>query len=361
MNFKESIRITLTIAAKDIVDAIKNKTTLSIMMGVGIMMLTGLALPLLFGLRRVPTAIVYDPGRSALIRGLTTRTEFSLRFVDSQEELESTLAGSHELPLGIVIPAGFQQAEGSGGEVEMDGYFVHWARPDKVTELVAFFEKELSAASWQTVHIVVEGHAVYPSSELGLQPSLLAINLTVLLLIVGLALVPYLMIEEKETHTFDALLVSPARFSHVVSGKALAGLFYCLCAAVIVFLFNTRWIVHWEIAALAFLLGAAFAVAFGLLLGIISENPTTVNLWVGLLLMLLLVPMLLAELVSAKLPAVVQVILPWMPSVAMGKLVGFSMAGAVPAMAIWSDVGVLAIEALILYTLVIWRVRRSDR
>lgn len=361
MNLKESVRIILTIAAKDITDAIKNSTTLSIMLGVAVMMLVGMALPLLFGLRRVPTAIVYDPAKSTLIRGLTARSEFDLRLVDSQEELESAVAGSSELVLGIVIPAGFQQAEGSGGEIEMDGYFAHWANPDKVAGLVAFFEKELGAASWQTVHIAIEGHAVYPSSELDLQPSLLAINLTVLLLIVGLALVPYLMIEEKETHTFDALLVSPARFGQVVSGKALAGMFYCLCAAVVVFLFNTRWIVHWEIAALAFVLGAAFTVAVGLLLGIISENPTTVNLWVGLLLMLLLVPMLLAKLVSAKLPVVVQAILPWMPSVAMGKLVGLSMVGVVPAMDIWSNAGILAVESLVFYALVVWRVRRSDR
>lgn len=361
MNLKESIRIILAIAAKDIADAIKNRTTLSIMLGVGVMMLTGLALPLLFGLRRIPTAIVYDPTRSTLIRGLTARSEFSIRLVGSQKELESAVAGSSELMLGIVIPAGFQQAEGSGGEIEMDGYYVHWAKPDKVAELVAFFEQELGKASWQTVHIAVDGNAVYPTSKLGLQPFMLAMNLTILLLVVGLALVPYLMIEEKETHTFDALLVSPARFSQVVAGKALAGLFYCLCAAVVVFIFSTRWIVHWEIAALAFLLGAVFAVAAGLLLGVLSENPTTVNLWIALLFMLLLVPTILAELANAKLPAVVQSILPWMPSVAMAKLVGFSMAGTVPAVDIWSNAGILAAESLVFYALVVWRVRQSDR
>ena len=361
MNLRESTRITLAIAAKDIADAIKNKTTLSIMLGVAVMMLSGLALPLLLGLRRIPTAVVYDPAKSTLIRGLTARSEFRLRLAASQEDLESTVAGSPELMLGIVIPAGFQQAEGSGGEIEMDGYFTHWANPDKVAGLVAFFEEELSRASWQTVRINVEGHALYPSSDLGLQPSLLAMNLTILLLVVGLALVPHLLIEEKETHTFDALLVSPARFSQVVAGKALAGMFYCLCAAVVVFLFSTRWIVHWEIAALAFLLGAVFAVAVGLLMGILSENPTTINLWMGLLLLLLVVPMLLVELASAKLPALVQAILPWTPSVAMAKLVGFSMVGAVPAADIWSNAGILAVESLVVYALVVWRVRRSDR
>jgi len=361
MNLRESIRITLAIAAKDIADAVKNRTTLSIMLGVAVMMLSAMILPLLLGLRRTPAAVVYDPAKSTLVRGLTTRSEFRLRLVDSQDELESTVAGSPEVMLGIVIPAGFQQAEGSGGEIEMDGYFVHWANPDRVAELAAFFEEELGAASWQAVHINVAGHALYPSSEPGLQPFLLAMNLTVLLLVVGLALVPYLLIEEKETHTFDALLVSPARFSQVVAGKALAGVFYCLCAAVVVFMFNARWIVHWEIAALAFLLGAAFAVAVGLLLGIVSENPATINLWVALLLMLLLVPTLLAELASARLPAVVQEIVPWMPSVVMAKLIGFSMVGAVPAGDIWSNAGILAVESLVFYALVVWRVRRSDR
>jgi ABC-2 type transport system permease protein len=361
MNLRESARITLAIAAKDITDAIKNKTTLSIMLGVAVMMLSAMLLPLLLVLRGTPTAVVYDPARSTLIRGLTARNEFRLRLVDSQEELESAVAGSPELMLGIVIPAGFQQAEGSGGEIEMDGYFAHWANLDKVAELVAFFEEELSQASWQTVRINVAGHALYPSSDLSGQPFLLAMNLTILVLVVGLALVPHLLIEEKETHTFEALLVSPARYSQVVAGKALAGVFYCLCAAVVVFLFSIRWIVHWEIAALAFLLGAAFAVAVGLLLGIAAENPTTINLWMGLLLMLLLVPMLLAELASARLPAVVQEILPWTPSVALAKLVGYSMAGDVPATDIWSNAGVLAVESLIFYVLVVWRVRRSDR
>ncbi|MBN1936626.1 MAG: hypothetical protein JW934_18335, partial [Anaerolineae bacterium] len=99
----------------------------------------------------------------------------------------------------------------------------------------------------------------------------------------------------------------------------------------------------------------------GLLMGIVSDNPTTVNLWVGLLIMFLLVPMLLAELANAKLPAVVQAILPWIPSVAMAKLVGFSMAGTTPAIDVWSNVGILAVEALVFYVLVVWRVRRSDR
>jgi hypothetical protein len=44
---RANLRILWAIASKDITDAIQNKTTLSIMLGVGLMMLTGMALPLL--------------------------------------------------------------------------------------------------------------------------------------------------------------------------------------------------------------------------------------------------------------------------------------------------------------------------
>lgn len=360
MNWRENARIIGAIAAKDIVDAIKNKTTLSLLLGIGFMMLLGMALPLLLGLRDTPVAVIYDPGRSTLIRGLTARPEFRLYLVTSQTELEETVAGSSELLLGIVIPPGFQPAEGAGGELTLDGYVSHRANPEKIAERVAFFESELSKASWQTIHINVTGHTVYPTSSLEGQPFLMAINITVLILVVGMMLAPYLLIEEKETHTFEALLVSPARFGQVVAGKALAGGFYCLCAAVVIGLFNAPWIVHWELAVLALFLGALFAVAVGLLLGAVCDTPTTLSLWMGLLLLLLVVPTLLVRLTNARLPEFVQLILPWVPSVAMSKLSGVAMVGSVPAGSVWPNVGILVAESLIVYALVGWRVRQAN-
>jgi len=360
INLRENVRIMGAIAAKDIVDAIKNKTTLSILLGIGFMMLLGMVLPLLLGLRATPVAVIYDPGRSTLIRGLAARPEFRLYLVTSQTELEETVAGSPELLLGLVIPPGFQPAEGSGGELTLEGYVSHRADPAKTAERVAFFEAELSKASWQTIHINVAGHTVYPTSSLEGQPFLMAVNTTVLILVVGMILAPYLLIEEKETRTLEALLVSPARFGQVVAGKALAGGFYCLCAAVVIGLFNAPWIVHWELAVLALCLGALFAVAVGLLLGAICDTPTTLSLWMGLLLLLLVVPTLLMRLTNAHLPEFVRLILPWMPSVAMSELVGLAMVGSVPAGAVWPNVGILVMESLALYAVVGWRVRQAD-
>lgn len=359
-SLRANLRIVGAIAAKDIVDAIKNKITLSIMLGTGVMMLTSLALPLLLGSRSLPTAVVYDPGKSTLVKGLTARGEFQLRLVDSQEELDAFLCSYPADALGLVIPPEFRQAAGSGETVEIQGYWAHWIDRNKVASLAKFFEAELGKASWQTVRINIGGHLVYPSFDSNALSLTTTLMLTVIL-VMGLVLVPLLLVEEKETRTFEALLVSPARLSQVVTGKALAGMFFCLCAAVVALAFNARLFVHWDIAILAVLLGAAFAVAIGLFVGALFDNPATINLWMGVITIFLLVPPILEGLNSSRLPEAIRAIIPWIPSAAMNKLLGFSMAGDIHSAPIGLNVVILVVATLVFYALVGWRVRQMDR
>lgn len=357
----QGARIIWAVAAKDIVDALRNKTTFSIMVGVALMMLLGMALPLLLGLKDIPTAVVYDPGQSTLIKALTARDEFRLRLVESQEEMESVLTSSPNAALGLIIPPEYRQAAGSGGAVEIQGYYAHWADSARVASLATLFEEKLGEASWQTVHVNTEGHIIYPAYDSSGQLSMLSLSTSIILVTMGFSLVPLLMVEEKETHTFDALLVSPASLGQVVIGKAIAGSVYCLAAAAVVFAFNAKLIVHWEVVILAALLGAAFAVAVGLLMGALFDNPATLGLWTGLLAIVLIVPTILGFLSGAKLPAIVQTVVPWIPSVALSKLFTLSMAGNFPAAALWTNTVALLGAALIVYVLVVWRVRRADR
>ncbi|MCP4537377.1 MAG: ABC transporter permease, partial [Chloroflexi bacterium] len=188
-----------------------------------------------------------------------------------------------------------------------------------------------------------------------------ALNLCMVIFFVGLSLVPYLLLEEKETRTFDALLVSPARFGQIVIGKALVGVFYCSCAVAVALLFSSKFFVHWDIAILAIVLCAAFAVAVGLLMGAIYENQSTANMWTGLVLVGLLGPVFLSHVNSARLPAIVRTILPWIPSVAFRNLIGYSIAGDFQSASVWSNAAILAGAAVIALALVVWRVRQSDR
>jgi len=357
--FAADLRIIAAIAAKDIVDALKNRITLSIILGVAIMMVSSMTLSLVLGQPKVPSAVVHDAARSALFRGLARRTEFRLTLAASLSEMEAAVGASLGLVLGIEVPPEFHEAVAGDAPVTLDGYAPHWAKPEQVAPLVAFFEEELSAASGRALRISADNRVYFAADATW--PSTLGLNLTLQVLFIGLAVVPYLMIEEKETRTYEALLVSPARVGHIVSGKALVGCFYCLCAAAVAFLTIQRWIAHWELAVLAGLLCSAFAVAVGLWMGALFENPATLNMWMLVALACLLGPALLLRFGAARLPALVQAILPCMPSVAAVRLMGQAMAAPAPATTLLQPVAVLAGWALLFGALVTLEVRRMER
>ena len=71
--------------------------------------------------------------------------------------------------------------------------------------------------------------------------------------------------------------------------------------------------------------------------------------------------MLFSALASSNLPAALQTLLPYTPSVVMSNLFGMSFSNIIDVGALLSNLGVLFGFALVLLLLVAWRVRRMDR
>ena len=118
----------------------------------------------------------------------------------------------------------------------------------------------LSQSLGRPVTIHIEGNIVYPPSDGVLFLSLATINSVLMILMMGIFLVPSLLFEEKETKTMQALLVSPASIGQVVIGKALAGSFYILVTAVMIFAISWADVIHWDMVIL-------FVIGGGILLG----------------------------------------------------------------------------------------------
>jgi len=356
--FNQSFRIILAVAAKDIVEALKNRILLTIIIGVLILMLTGPALSLLVN-RNQPMLVILDLSGLGDYQSLEQRTDMQLVVVDSAEEMESYILQPPQTIIGVVMLSSV--AASPSDETILDGYTAHWVSQRHMQERVVFFESVLSEASGKTIRIDMDNHQLYPSLDDSYLFTMIAISLTILILLVGLALVPYLFIEEKENHTMDALLVSPAHFWQLVTGKLMAGSVYCLIAAGIVLLFNYRIVVTWELLVPTVLLATAFAVALGLLMGMLFENSASMGLWTSLLTIFLLVPPLLQTVGSEKIPAAIQTFFSILPSSIIFKLVTLSMLGEVPVEPIWQGMLLLVGFTLVLCVLVVWRIRRMDR
>ena len=361
-SFNDSIRIIWAIALKDIVDALKNRTTLTIMLGTALLVLSSQALPLLMQLQDLPKAYAVDPGESVGIEVLTEeRSSFRVYRSPSQQMMKNDLVEAPDVRLGLVIPEDFDQLVKSNESIELQGFIAHWASQEELNRLVTFFEGQFKDQIGVAVKIQIEGNAVYPQPDAGGFLIMISLAFVLVIITLGILLVPFLMIEEKETHTIDALLVSPASYAQVVAGKAIAGVFYCLVAAAVVLLINHGLIAQWALVILAVISGSMFAVSLGLLIGTLFENPTSMNMWGGLLIAVLMVPMFLSMTVGPNFPPLIQALLPWLPSVAIVNLVRFSFAADIFPLPTLLDLGRLTAFTLMLFVLVVWRLRRIER
>jgi len=359
--FSRWLRIVLAVAGKDVTDAIKNRITISIILGVTMIVLTGRVLPLMMKLRPEKRAYVYDASGSTFVEEFSRGESYRLLEVPSEEamlrEVGVTVAGT----IGLALPTDLEAILEGDEPLEIEAYYAHALQRTERDELMALFVSGLSEALNREIIINTEGNELFPALDAGGTPFMVSISLAISILTIGMSLVPLLMIEEKERHTIDALLISPASYGQIVLGKALAGMFYCTVAALVVYVLNISLLATGWVAVIAVLAGALFTVSLGLLLGVLFEQPANMNMVMGLVLMVLMVPMLLSLVPMVNIPDSLVTALPYIPSVAMSRLFSMSFSNVVDASSFLFNLGVLLGFASVLLLVVTWRVKRMDR
>lgn len=346
-----SVRIVWTIASKDIVDALKNRTILSIMLGVLLMLVSIQALPMLLKLDNRPRLTVYDPDRT-LLGDLRRSDAVQAGGARSTAEVIDNVQSYSGPLLGLDLPAGLADDR---GPLVVTGYLSHWVRANEAAELQAAAEAHLTALAGRA--ITVEVHPVYPEPGKPGRAAMLISGYVMAVMLTALIVVPFLFLEEREANTLALLTLSPASPGQVVAGKAIAGLAYSLAAFVVLLFFNLTFVVTWGLFLGGVLLGAVFAVMLGLLLGITAETHSGVNLWAALLAMFLILPASVASFAPA-LPAWAEQVLPWIPSMALAELLGLSFAATADLAQAVRPLALLLGMTLVLFLLVVWRCGR---
>lgn len=358
---RSSARILAAIVAKDLREAVTNKMGLSILVGTAFIALNGAALPLLVRARAKPSAIVYAPAPSTIVRGLAMRDDFRLAITDSRKDFDDTIAAGPGTWLGIALPEDFDQRAGKNQTIELQGYAAHWADVDEVEGLAALFEEQLGLATWGTVRIDLSGPRIYPTMEAGGQITIGLLTMLLAVGAIGFALTPLLFVEEKESHTLDVLLASPASFREILTGKALVGMVYCLLASLAPVLFVRQWVVHWDVIALAAVLSSMFVVSIGVLIGVMAGTPTAAGIWAGPGLAFVLVPVMAQFFANPSWPSIVGQAIAWMPGPLLFTLYRLASIELVPAQQLWSSALALAGMAGLVLLLAAWRVQRLSR
>jgi ABC-2 type transport system permease protein len=350
------------IARKDIVDAIKNSHLF-------FALLLPLGLSLLFRVVFAPpeqlsmlTIAVHDQGGSRFAERLRTLPQVQVVEVGSLEELsvqvEKGATG------GLVLPVDFEAAVRAGDRPELD---VRLNERQGPAERIAFqwlVEQQLWALA---------GHelpARMPSTGLDalggtqaqravhLDRFLLIVVLVMALAMTGTYMLPTLLVEEKEKHTLQALLVSPASVVDVVAGKAATGLFYSLLMVGVLIVIGRGWAGDWVVSFAVLLLGALFTVMVGLLMGSLFHTTAQVNTWSSVVMLALTMP---SWFTIIPVPAYLQAVLRLIPTHYVVEALNLSLAGEAPFVRVAGQLAVLAGSVVVVFFSVVWALRRTQQ
>jgi hypothetical protein len=354
----DTLYIAWIIGTKDILDALKNKSSRSniiIMIGMVVFFYWfGTLRPFDKGVN----VVVYDEGDTSLaIEAVTlgNGAEYSFREASSLQEMEQKMAYQ---TLGLVLPADLDQTLASGGTPTLSGY-IFWVDRMKVAQLEAKYSQAFSEILGQPVQVVIGQNVVIPQAGADGMQTNVTYDMIYFVLSTALLLIPHLMMEEKQTKTLDALLTSPASPGQVVLGKALAGFFYILVIGGLGMALFSLYIVNWAMALAAFLGYALFAIGLGLAVGSFTKSMKEIGLWMVVLMLFLVIPPLFY--MESNLKAGIRMVLTWFPSSALVSLFRYSCSTGVTSAQFLPNLAIAIVSIGIVFGLVIWKVRRSDR
>lgn len=354
------LRLVWALAAKDITDALKTKTTLTTIVISILMVFFYRYLPLLTADGETLDVLLYAQSESTLVTELERSPGLAVYEFDSRERLMEAFADAEDVELALVIPETAVAQQDTGGPITIDGHLMYWVDETKRAEIKARVEDDLSMQLGQPVTLNLTGNDVYFNADSFFFAFSSTIALLFITLMIGISLVPNLMVEEKQTKTLDALMVSPASAAHLVTGKAIAGLFYGLLGSAVVLVVFGYLIVQWPLAILAAVLATIFMVAIGLLLGSYVTVRAQLQLVAWFVIVPLLIPVILVAL-EGLVPSGAIAVMNWIPTVLIAKIFRLSLTPNATFTHYGAALAVTTVSTLALLALVVWVVRRQDR
>ena len=325
VNNPKHLKIILAIALKDIVQSIKDRMILGVIIGILFLILPSQLLPIILQNENTPLAVISGREPTALANALTNLPDTNAFTVKSLPDLQDEIASRTGNIIGLVLPEDFSVKVSSKENINIQAYLTHWTESDDTAMLINHFENKIQLLTDSPVEITIVDDQIHPDEGTRGSQVMFILQLVFAVLTTGLILVPYLMMVEKETHTMDVLLVSPASLTDLIIGKSLVGVFYSVIAVMLVMLFNYKIVAHWPLLILSILSGMTFAVLTGLLIGLTFDNFQQATLGMSIVILIATAPAFIKLILTVSLPQVLDTIVTWLPGGQLAKLLFMSL------------------------------------
>jgi ABC-2 type transport system permease protein len=291
-------RIILTIALKDLKDAVRDgRILMALLMPLGLGIIYNVAMP---GVQKPTITVAIASGEATAlpdalraISGSTVNLKFNT--LPSGTAVKAQVEAK-KADVGLVVPAGFDAAVAAGTAPTL----VVVRPPGTSTFGAAYIASALDGAlrgmagqhppAAITTQTAEPAHdAVSVITNLGARKYLVLGTLIMLIAMIAIYLLPVLLTEEFEKKTADALLLVGTQ-SDLVAAKVLVGLIY-IAVSVPLLLAVTQMVpanAPLFVGTLALL--SVTLLGFGLLLGALVRSVSQLNTWSSIPLLLVIMP-----------------------------------------------------------------------
>lgn len=358
-------RMLLAIFRKDVRDAVRNAHILiAILVPLGMGLIYSFAFDNDEALPDLEIAFA-SSDETELIEILREETEgiarLTVREMATADQVR-TQVDDEEVDIGLVVPAGFDDAIASGESPQIEvllpadpsfgaNFILAALRP--VTERMSGVSPPVSL---QVDVLPEEGDADSVIQALGPRVYFVQVSMIFLVAMIAMLVVPVLITEETEKGTLGALVMI-ASYPDVIIAKALVGFTYIALGGPLMLTLTGvapedpgTFIVAVALLALAL-------VGFGLLIGGLFRSMNQLNTWGGIFILIAVAP---AFTVGFPLPDSVAAALDVMPTSHAMKLAANGMDGEAHYGGAWLSVGVLLVWATAAYAILLYRMRTRE-
>lgn len=218
-----------------------------------------------------PRVGVVDEGDSALAAALLALPELDVRVVDDEATLERLVA-AHDLDAGLVLAPGFDAALRAGDRPALP-LFVSGESlaSDRVIVSVTTLD-QIRAVEGRSPPVTVEVIATGEVDDMSLVERMVPLLVLMAMLVSGVFVTSFSLVEERERRTLDALLVTPASLGDVLAAKGAFGLMLAVAMGLVTLALNGALQGSPLALLLSLLAGAVMAVVIGLLYGVLASD-----------------------------------------------------------------------------------------
>ncbi|MCK4355927.1 ABC transporter permease, partial [Candidatus Bipolaricaulota bacterium] len=177
--------------------------------------------------------------------------------------------------MGAALPENFDEDALSGNSIVLPAYVWGESLAKNRGILLATINSAVRQLAGQEVPVHIETTTLGDAQSVPWSDRLLPLVLLVAVAMGGVMVPASLMVDEKQKRTLTALAITPATLGDILAAKGLMGVILALVMSIVILLMNQAFGVQTGLLMIVLGLGAVLAALFGLVLGVLIKDITT--------------------------------------------------------------------------------------